>query len=123
MNGRTIIGRVPAGLLLLLGLALSGWRGGEAERRAPTPPDPMTGLSARLRGHIEKLASAGGTGSRVVFTEGNRRSVAYVLDQMRRDEIEHGQAARDAGGVTLPVPVQRVMRAAAKVMTTTAYYI
>ncbi|AHB04222.1 MULTISPECIES: 2-polyprenyl-3-methyl-6-methoxy-1,4-benzoquinone monooxygenase [Pandoraea] len=46
-----------------------------------------------------------------------------IVDQMRRDEIEHGQAARDAGGVTLPVPVQRVMRAAAKVMTTTAYYI
>ncbi|WP_374621592.1 2-polyprenyl-3-methyl-6-methoxy-1,4-benzoquinone monooxygenase [Pandoraea sp.] len=46
-----------------------------------------------------------------------------IVDQMRLDEIEHGQAARDAGGVELPVPVQRVMRAAAKVMTTTAYYI
>lgn len=46
-----------------------------------------------------------------------------IVDQMRRDEIEHGQAARDAGGIELPAPVQRVMRAAAKVMTTTAYYI
>ena len=46
-----------------------------------------------------------------------------IVDQMRRDEIEHGQAARDAGGLDLPAPVQRVMRAAAKVMTTTAYYI
>ncbi|VVE48591.1 2-octaprenyl-3-methyl-6-methoxy-1,4-benzoquinol hydroxylase [Pandoraea iniqua] len=46
-----------------------------------------------------------------------------IVDQMRLDEIEHGQAARDAGGIELPVPVQRVMRAAAKVMTTTAYYI
>lgn len=46
-----------------------------------------------------------------------------IVDQMRIDEIEHGQAARDAGGIDLPVPVQRVMRAAAKVMTTTAYYI
>ncbi|WP_026132112.1 2-polyprenyl-3-methyl-6-methoxy-1,4-benzoquinone monooxygenase [Pandoraea sp. B-6] len=46
-----------------------------------------------------------------------------IVDQMRRDEIEHGQAARDAGGIDLPAPVQRVMRAAAKVMTTTAYYI
>ncbi|MBN4664055.1 2-polyprenyl-3-methyl-6-methoxy-1,4-benzoquinone monooxygenase [Pandoraea nosoerga] len=46
-----------------------------------------------------------------------------IVDQMRIDEIEHGQAARDAGGVELPVPVQRAMRAAAKVMTTTAYYI
>ncbi|VVD88658.1 2-polyprenyl-3-methyl-6-methoxy-1,4-benzoquinone monooxygenase [Pandoraea terrigena] len=46
-----------------------------------------------------------------------------IVDQMRRDEIAHGQAARDAGGIELPAPVQRVMRAAAKVMTTTAYYI
>ncbi|VVE32098.1 2-polyprenyl-3-methyl-6-methoxy-1,4-benzoquinone monooxygenase [Pandoraea sp. XJJ-1] len=46
-----------------------------------------------------------------------------IVDQMRRDEIEHGQAARDAGGIDLPAPIQRVMRAAAKVMTTTAYYI
>ncbi|VVD93055.1 2-nonaprenyl-3-methyl-6-methoxy-1,4-benzoquinol hydroxylase [Pandoraea horticolens] len=46
-----------------------------------------------------------------------------IVDQMRIDEIEHGQAARDAGGIELPVPVQRMMRAAAKVMTTTAYYI
>ncbi|MDM8357878.1 2-polyprenyl-3-methyl-6-methoxy-1,4-benzoquinone monooxygenase [Pandoraea communis] len=46
-----------------------------------------------------------------------------IVDQMRIDEIEHGRAARDAGGIELPAPVQRVMRAAAKVMTTTAYYI
>ncbi|MBN9115882.1 MAG: 2-polyprenyl-3-methyl-6-methoxy-1,4-benzoquinone monooxygenase [Pandoraea sp.] len=46
-----------------------------------------------------------------------------IVDQMRRDAIEHGQAARDAGGIDLPAPVQRLMRAAAKVMTTTAYYI
>ncbi|WP_353193793.1 2-polyprenyl-3-methyl-6-methoxy-1,4-benzoquinone monooxygenase [Pandoraea pnomenusa] len=46
-----------------------------------------------------------------------------IVDQMRLDEIEHGQAARDAGGIELPAPVRQVMRAAAKVMTTTAYYI
>jgi hypothetical protein len=49
------------------------------------PPEPAAGLGARLRAHVAALASAGGTGSRVVFTEGNRRGVAYVLDQMRRD--------------------------------------
>ncbi|AJC20091.1 2-polyprenyl-3-methyl-6-methoxy-1,4-benzoquinone monooxygenase [Pandoraea pulmonicola] len=63
-----------------------------------------------LEGHLDDLPSQ------------DARSRA-IVDQMRIDEIQHGQAARDAGGVDLPVPVQRAMRAAAKVMTTTAYYI
>jgi ubiquinone biosynthesis monooxygenase Coq7 len=46
-----------------------------------------------------------------------------IVDQMRQDEIEHGAAAQALGAATLPPPVQGLMRAAAKVMTTTAYYI
>jgi len=46
-----------------------------------------------------------------------------IVDQMRIDEIEHGQAALHAGGVTLPEPIQKVMQAMSKVMTTTAYKI
>lgn len=46
-----------------------------------------------------------------------------IVDQMRRDEIEHGAAAKALGAAQLPPPVQGLMRAAAKVMTTTAYYI
>ena len=46
-----------------------------------------------------------------------------IVEQMRVDEIEHGAAAQAMGAVATPVPVQAAMRAMAKVMTTTAYYI
>ena len=46
-----------------------------------------------------------------------------IVDQMRIDEIEHGQAALHAGGAALPEPIQKVMQAMSKVMTTTAYKI
>ena len=46
-----------------------------------------------------------------------------IVDQMRIDEIEHGQAAMNAGGVTLPETIQKMMQAMSKVMTTTAYKI
>ena len=43
-----------------------------------------------------------------------------VLEQMRSDEAAHGAAARAAGGVELPPPVQTAMRTTARVMTTTS---
>ena len=46
-----------------------------------------------------------------------------IVDQMRIDEIEHGQAALHAGGVALPEPVRKMMQAISKVMTSTAYKI
>jgi ubiquinone biosynthesis monooxygenase Coq7 len=46
-----------------------------------------------------------------------------IVQQMKEDEIVHGQAARDAGGEEAPAPVKAAMAIAAKVMTTTAYYI
>ena len=46
-----------------------------------------------------------------------------IVDQMRRDEAAHGDAARAAGGTELPLPVRGAMRLAAKVMTATAHYI
>ncbi|NRO97207.1 2-polyprenyl-3-methyl-6-methoxy-1,4-benzoquinone monooxygenase [Paraburkholderia sp. NMBU_R16] len=46
-----------------------------------------------------------------------------IVDQMRADEMKHAKAATDAGGVELPFPVRALMRAASKVMTSTAYYI
>jgi 3-demethoxyubiquinol 3-hydroxylase len=63
-----------------------------------------------LNGHLDRLPAADG------------RSRA-ILEQMRDDEIRHGDAARDAGGVPLPSLVRSLMRAASKVMTTTAYRI
>jgi ubiquinone biosynthesis monooxygenase Coq7 len=46
-----------------------------------------------------------------------------IVDQMRLDEIIHGQAAKNAGGANLPEPLQKIMQAMSKVMTTTAYKI
>ena len=46
-----------------------------------------------------------------------------ILAQMRDDEIAHGRAARAAGGEELPAPLRAVMRATARVMTTTARWI
>lgn len=46
-----------------------------------------------------------------------------ILEAMRSDEIEHGADARAAGGVELPAPVRAAMRASAKVMTTTSYWL
>ncbi len=46
-----------------------------------------------------------------------------IVEQMRADESAHAKAATDAGGIDLPRPVRALMRAASKVMTTTAYYV
>ncbi|QWE16807.1 2-polyprenyl-3-methyl-6-methoxy-1,4-benzoquinone monooxygenase [Polynucleobacter sp. AP-Nino-20-G2] len=63
-----------------------------------------------LEGHLEKLPKE------------DQRSRA-IVDQMRVDEIEHGQAAILAGGVALPQPIKNVMQAVSKIMTSTAYKI
>jgi ubiquinone biosynthesis monooxygenase Coq7 len=46
-----------------------------------------------------------------------------IIAQMQRDEVEHGQAALAAGGVELPSPVRDAMRATARVMTFTSYWV
>ena len=67
-------------------------------------------VEGHIDSHLEKLPA------------GDSRSRA-VLEQMRTDEIAHGSAARAAGGVDLPPPVQSAMRATARVMTTTSYWL
>jgi ubiquinone biosynthesis monooxygenase Coq7 len=42
---------------------------------------------------------------------------------MQQDEASHAADALRAGAVELPAPVRGLMRAAAKVMTTTAHHI
>jgi len=37
--------------------------------------------------------------------------------------VKHGKTAMDAGGIELPLPARMLMRAASKVMTSTAYYL
>ena len=46
-----------------------------------------------------------------------------IVQQMKEDEARHATSAEEAGAADLPRPVKWAMRAAAKVMTTTAYYI
>ncbi|OGB20406.1 MAG: 2-octaprenyl-3-methyl-6-methoxy-1,4-benzoquinol hydroxylase [Burkholderiales bacterium RIFCSPLOWO2_02_FULL_57_36] len=46
-----------------------------------------------------------------------------IVEQMRLDEIAHGATAQSMGALRVPVPIQRMMAAVAKIMTTTAYYI
>jgi ubiquinone biosynthesis monooxygenase Coq7 len=44
-----------------------------------------------------------------------------ILEQMKADEMGHARMALDAGGTELPAPVRALMRAAAGVMTRSAY--
>ncbi len=67
-------------------------------------------VEAHLAEHLHRLPEA------------DRRSRA-VLVQMQSDEERHGADARAAGGVTLPPPVPQAMRAVARVMTLTAYWV
>ncbi|MFC5476522.1 2-polyprenyl-3-methyl-6-methoxy-1,4-benzoquinone monooxygenase [Paraherbaspirillum soli] len=46
-----------------------------------------------------------------------------IVEQMREDEIAHGDAAKSLGATAMPLPVQKTMQAMSKVMTTVAYYL
>ena len=46
-----------------------------------------------------------------------------IVTQMKEDEARHALAAQQAGAASLPWPVRVAMRAAARVMTTTAHYL
>jgi ubiquinone biosynthesis monooxygenase Coq7 len=67
-------------------------------------------VEEHLAGHLDALPAA------------DIRSKAIVR-VMKDDEARHAANAELAGAVDLPSPVKWVMRAAAKVMTSTAYYV
>jgi ubiquinone biosynthesis monooxygenase Coq7 len=67
-------------------------------------------VEAHLYSHLDELP------------ENDLRSRAIVT-QMRDDEAAHAQAAAGLGAAELPQPMKQLMRAMAKVMTTTAYRI
>ncbi len=46
-----------------------------------------------------------------------------VVKRMREEEAEHGEHARDAGAAELPLPIRRLMRLTARVMTRSAYWL
>jgi 3-demethoxyubiquinol 3-hydroxylase len=64
-------------------------------------------VEQHLAGHLDRLPTQ------------DQRSRA-IVEQMKDDEARHADAAQEAGGVGLPLPVRALMRLAAKVMTTTA---
>jgi len=67
-------------------------------------------VERHLDGHLEQLPP------------GDLDSRAIVA-QMKDDEAGHALAAENAGAKRLPAPVRWAMRGAARVMTTTAYYV
>jgi 3-demethoxyubiquinol 3-hydroxylase len=67
-------------------------------------------VEAHLDGHLERLPAADATSRAIVA-------------QMKADEASHAAAALARGGAELPGVVKSLMRAAAKVMTTTAHSI
>ncbi len=50
----------------------------------------------------------------------NDHASRAIVVQMRDDELRHAEEAEKAGAMPLPLPVQQLMRSAAKVMTTVA---
>jgi len=67
-------------------------------------------VEQHLQGHLERLPAA------------DHASRAIVA-QMKADEAAHADNAQAAGAAELPPPVKLAMRAAARVMTTTAHFI
>ena len=67
-------------------------------------------VEEHLTGHMERLPAV------------DARSRA-IVEAMRDDEMRHGAAARDAGAEELPFPIRALMRATAKLMTATAYWL
>jgi ubiquinone biosynthesis monooxygenase Coq7 len=67
-------------------------------------------VERHLEGHLDRLPAAD-VASRA------------IVAQMKDDEAGHAIAAERAGASRLPAPVRWAMRAAARVMTTTAHYV
>jgi ubiquinone biosynthesis monooxygenase Coq7 len=67
-------------------------------------------VEAHLSSHLEQLP----------LQDAKSRA---IVEQMRDDEIAHGEVARSLGAAEMPRPVQKVMQAMSKVMTTVAYHI
>ncbi len=67
-------------------------------------------VAEHLRGHLQRLPA-------------NDLASRAVVSRMKDDEERHAAQASASGALALPPPVQIAMRAAARVMTTTAHYV
>ncbi|MFZ1100394.1 MAG: 2-polyprenyl-3-methyl-6-methoxy-1,4-benzoquinone monooxygenase [Steroidobacteraceae bacterium] len=74
----------------------------------------VTETERQVEGHLEEHLTR--------LAPGDARSRA-ILEVMRAEEIAHGASAAAAGGQRLPAPVRALMRRAARVMTSTAYWL
>jgi 3-demethoxyubiquinol 3-hydroxylase len=67
-------------------------------------------VEAHLQSHLDRLPA-------------EDHASRSIVAQMKHDESQHALQALSAGAVELPPPAKAAMKAAAKVMTTTAHYI
>lgn len=67
-------------------------------------------VERHLEGHLERLP-------------GDDHASRAIVRQMREDEARHGATGRALGGRELPGPVKAAMRAAARAMTGTTYWV
>jgi 3-demethoxyubiquinol 3-hydroxylase len=67
-------------------------------------------VEAHLQSHLDRLPV-------------NDHVSRAIVAQMKDDEAAHAAQAMEAGAAELPAPAKAMMKAAAKVMTTTAHYI
>ncbi len=67
-------------------------------------------VGQHLEGHLARLSP-------------DDQRTRAVIEAMRRDEAKHAATAQRLGAAELPQPVKCGMRAAARVMTTTAYWV
>jgi len=94
-------------------------------REEPLPEGPPLTKWTLLQGKLlsDLLASTGQAQKVYVGMRNWHPFIADVVEQMKRDEAGHAQTARLNGGTRLPLPARLAMRVAARVMTTTAYYL
>ena len=65
-------------------------------------------VEAHLDGHMQRLPA-------------KDNASRAIVAQMKTDEVQHARMAERAGAAPLPAPLQGLMKAAAKVMTTVAH--
>lgn len=66
----------------------------------------------QVEGHLDEHLA------QVPHTDNKTRA---ILEQMKTDEIEHGQKAKAIGGADLPSPIKLAMKLTSKVMTKSVY--
>ena len=67
-------------------------------------------VEGHLDGHLQQIP------------ESDQKTRA-ILEQMKQDEMQHGETAMQAGGADLPEPIKAAMKMTSKIMTGTVYYL